>query len=194
MTATLTGDKELARRLDQLSKSGAKKACRAGLNAGANPILKAARAAVNSAPMPAGAGQGWASLKKTARQSLRKRFVKGKLDVIIGFGVGSTKTKAAKKRKMSAHERYVAGQGFDRRLKGAGISEANIHWFVLGTAARYAKTVRGKSLKRARYTGTVSATLAGIIPNATMQSAGTSVDAARRKIAEVIEREASKQA
>lgn len=195
MTATLTGDKELIRKLNELSRSGAKKAARAGLNAGATPILKAARAAVNSASPPAGStGPGWDSLKKTARQALKKRFVKGKLDVKVGFGVGSSKSKAAKGKRMTAHERYVYGQGGGRLVRGAGISEANIHWFALGTAGRYAKTIRGQSLKKARFTGSVHASLGDALPNAATQSAAASVEAARRKIAEVIEREARKQA
>ena len=195
MTAMLTGDKELIRKLNELSCSGAKKAARAGINAGATPVLKAARAAVNSASPPAGAtGPGWDSLKKTARQALKKRFVKGKLDVKVGFGVGSSKSKAAKAKRMTAHERNAFGQGGAGLVRGVGISDANIHWFVLGTTGRWAKKVRGQSLRKARFTGRITSVLSGVVPNATMQSAGASVEAARRKIAEVIEREARKQA
>ncbi len=186
MTATLTGDKELIRKLNGLSRSGAKKAARAGLNAGATPVLKAARAAVNSASPPAGStGPGWDSLKKTARRALKKRFVKGKLDVKVGFGVGSSKSKAAKAKRMTAHERSTYGQGGAGLVRGVGISEANIHWFVLGTSERRTKK---------RRTGSIRPVLADVVPNATMQSAGASVEAARRKIAEVIEREARKRA
>ena len=169
MTAQLTGDKELIRKLNELGTRGAKKATRAGIRAAMTPVAKAARAAVN-------ATSASPALKRAARKAIGKRFVRAKLEAKVGFGVG----KPSKKKRSAAKERAMAG---DR--KGVGVSASNIHWFILGTQER--STAK-------RRTGRIESVLSGVIPNATMASAGASVEAARRKIQQVIEREARKRA
>ncbi len=177
MTAQLTGDKELIRKLNQLGTKGAKKATRAGIRAAMTPVVKAARAGVNATTTASPA------VKRAARKAIGKRFVAKKAEAKVGFGVG----KPAKKKRMAAHERNVYGEGGARLVRGVGISASNIHWFILGTKERATKTP-------ARATGRIKSVLSDVIPNATMQSAGASVEAARQKIQQVIEREAQKRA
>ncbi len=172
MTAVLQGDKELIRKLNDLGSKGAKKATRAGIRAAMTPVAKAARAAVNAAP-------GSPELKRAARKAIGNRFAARTGTAKVGFGVG----KASRAKRSAAKQRAIAGASGER--KGVGVSAANIHWFVLGTQER-------RTSKRA--TGRIESVLANVIPNATMQSAGASVEAARQKIQQVIEREARKRA
>ena len=176
MTAQLTGDKELVRNLNELGTKGAKKATRAGIRAAMTPVARAARAGVNATTASP-------AVKRAARKAIGKRFVAKKAEAKVGFGVG----KPSKKKRMAAHERNVYGEGGARLVRGVGISASNIHWFILGTKERATKTP-------ARATGRIKSVLSDVIPNATMQSAGASVEAARRKIQQVIEREARKRA
>jgi len=190
MTAVLEGDRELARKLAMLGSSGIRKAARGGINASLTPLKKAMKSAVNATPASP-------AIKKIARKAIAKRMVKGKMEGKVGFGVGSRKTKAGKKTMSAAKARHVAGMSGER--KGVGISATNVHWFVLGTHPpkgdpREATTLRGADLKKPRKTGKVDPDLAIVAAYGHRQSAGASVEAARKKIEQIIEREARKRA
>lgn len=177
MTAQLTGDKELIRRLNELGTRGAKKATRAGIRAAMTPVAKACRAAVNAASVSMKhSSDGGASLKRAARKAVIANFSTRTGVAKVGW---PKDVKASKGKRRAAHERAASTKS------GVGISISNIHWFVLGTSER--STAK-------RRTGRIDSVLADVIPKATMQSAGASVEAARRKIQEVIEREARKRA
>lgn len=169
MTAVLLGDKALTRKLDRLSKSGSKKAIVAGIRASMTPIAKAMRAAIN-------ASEASPKLKREARKTIGARFAKGfkqrnVREAKVGFSVGKKKKAIAKA--TAAHE---GG--------GVGLSAANIHWFVLGTDERQQKS--GKA------TGKIEGVFGDVTRQALATSAPASVAAARKKIKQVIEREARK--
>ena len=177
MTAVLLGDKELTRKLDRLSKSGSKRAITAGIQAGMTPIAKAMRAGIN-------ATDASPYLKREARKTIGSQFAKAyKRDVReakVGFSVGK-KQGAIKKAVAARGKRMAAGKGGGG---GVGISAANIHWFVLGTDERQHKSRHP--------TGQIANIFGGVTRLALAGSAGASLAAARRKIKQVIEREARK--
>ena len=166
---TLLGDKELIRKLDRLSKSGSKRAIVAGIQAGMTPIAKAMRAAINAADASPG-------LKRQARKTIGARFAKAYKqskvrEAKVGFAVGKKKKTIVKA--VAAHEG-----------SGVGISAANIHWFVLGTDERKRKS--GAS------TGKIEGVFGDVTRQALATSAPASLAAAKKKIKQVIEREARK--
>ena len=67
---------------------------------------------------------------------------------------------------------------------GVGVSAANIHWFVLGTDERHQKS--------GHPTGQIANVFGNVTRLALTASTGPSLAAARRKITQVIEREARK--
>lgn len=165
---SVTGDKQLDRKLKALSDSGARKAMRAGITAGMTPLVKALRAAVNAAPVSA-------ALKRSARKTIGKRFgkakggeAKGQYQAKVGFGVG--------KKRSAPKERG--------KRKGVGIGVANIHWPVLGTL--YRRTKAGHD------TGAMPAALKGLPAKAIDATKDAVLEAARNKIRETITREAAK--
>jgi len=173
--ATLSGDKQLIRKLSHLKGRGAQKATDAGLRAALTPVGKALRAAVNAS----GASP---ELKRAARASIGQRFqrrakVRGK----VGFGVG----KPAKKKRMTAHQRNVYGQGGAGLVRGVGVSATNIHWFVLGTDQRVTSA--------GRVTGSIEDVFSGVTDTAVDASIGPALEAARAKMEQVFLRESRKQ-
>jgi len=165
--AALLGGKEFDRKLVRLGRRGSKRAITAGIRAGMTPIAKAMRAAINEA-------EASAELKREARKTIGKRFARAYKSTLreakVGFSVGK-KQKTLKK----------TGGGASR---GVGASARNIHWFVLGTDDRFLKT--GHS------TGQIENVFGAVTRAAVATSAVASVNAARRKIFEVIKREAQK--
>jgi hypothetical protein len=175
--AVLLGDKELTRKLDHLSKSGSKRAIVSGIRASMTPIAKAMRAAIN-------ATDASPSLKREARKTIGTRFAKAyKRDVReakVGFAVGKKK-KTIQRAVEARGKRIEAGKSSG---SGVGISAANIHWFVLGTDERHHKS--------GHPTGQIANIFGGVTRLALAGSAAASLAAARRKIKQVIEREARK--
>ena len=167
MTATLLGDKALARKLNSLSKKASKKAIVAGITASMTPIVRVMRAGVNNISSEDFSASG----KKAARATINKRFKKARREdtrsAVVGFGVGKRKRAPSR-----------GGR------RGVGIGSQNIHWFVLGTKER--------TTSEGRVTGEMSKILEGIAKMALASTRMASLAAAKKKIAQVIEREAKK--
>jgi hypothetical protein len=175
MARGLKGLDKMLRTLNTTKDKTAKKCARAGVSAGLTPLTKAMRAAVNASPASTELKR---QARKTIGRSLKKR--RGNYSGKAGFGVG----KPSKKKNMTAHERYVYGQGGAKLASGVGISATNIHWFVLGTDERQTKS--GKA------TGQIKDLLKGVVPSATMSARGAMLQAARKKCTEVLARETAK--
>lgn len=177
MTATLLGSKELNRKLDRLSKSGSKRAIVGGIRAGMTPIARAMRAAINTSDASP-------ELKREARKTIGARFDKKRYSDVrqarVGFSVGKKK-KTIQRAQAARGKRVAEGKSGGG---GVGISAANIHWFVLGTDERQTKS--------GRRTGKIKGVFGNVTRQALASSAGASLAAARRKIRQVIEREARK--
>ena len=189
MTATLLGPKELSRQLDHLSKSGSKRAIVAGIKAGMKPIAKRMRAEIQSTAKPDGwSAEGFKAIRREAKRSIGTRFAKKYRKDIreakVGVAVGKRKKmrqRAIGKAMEGRVKRAAAGKAGG---KGVGVSLANIHWFFLGTADR--------ATKAGHPTGKIQAVFKHVTRMALASSAGASLAAARRKIKQVIEREARK--
>lgn len=181
---TVEGLDALQRKLMNLEDKGAQKAIRAGIRAGLSPVAKALRAAVNSS----GASP---AMKREARKLVGRRYGKakvtgrtGSVEAKVGFGVGMRPSgKKARARAASKRGEAKALRALSRR-PGVGISQSNIHWFVLGT--------KDRRQKKGRRTGRIPALLAGLAQKAAAQSSQAALEAARVKIKEVIESEAKK--
>lgn len=174
MAAGLKGLDKLLRTLNTTRDKTTKKCARAGTNAGLTALTKAMRAAVNSTPASS-------AIKRAARKAIGKSLkasrgtgMKGIVGGKAGFSVG----KQSKKKREAAKARSMAGGG------GVGISAANIHWFVLGTDDRYHKS--------GHPTGKIEDVLKGVVPSATMAARGDMLEAARKKITQVLARETAK--
>jgi hypothetical protein len=175
----LQGLNELREKIKYLADKGVKKAAKAGVNAGLQPLLSGIRQEINGAPISA-------ELKAAIRKTLGKRLKKQGDDYVgkAGFGVGQ----ASKKKKEAARARAGRGQkgirGLTGEERGVGVSSANIHWFVLGTQQRQTKSGHA--------TGKIEALLAGFIAKAA-QSAGPRITAAAaERIQKVLAAEAAK--
>ncbi len=170
--ATVTGDKQIRRQLAHLKKRVAKRAMTSGINASMTALGKGLRAAINATNVDS-------NMKKEARRSIGKRFKRGGTSRMgittaqvakVGFKIG--KTKAQQKKRT---------QGASR---GVGVSVRNIHWFVLGTD------------ERAHDSGSPTGKIQGVFGDVTAQamasSSGAAIAAARKKVGQVILREAAK--
>jgi hypothetical protein len=191
----LKGLAELNVTLQDLAANGARKAAKAGTNAGLGVLANALKSAVN-------ASSASPELKAAARKTIAKRLKRreGQETVgKVGFGVGrrSQKTKKAQ----SAHQRYMAGQGGAHNMRGVGVSSANIHWFVLGTQDRTAgaKTNRASEIRGRKHftvprhhTGRIRDLLGGLLGPAAAACQGEMLEAARAKCEQVLAAEAAK--
>lgn len=170
--ATVTGDKQIQRKLRHLGTRVAKRAMTAGINASMTVLNKGMRAAINATDVDS-------NLKREARRSIGKRFKRGgtsRMGVTtaqvakLGFKVGKKKAKQDK--------RTTSSSG------GVGASVRNIHWFVLGTK------------ERRHDSGSPTGRIQGVFGNVTAQamasSSGAAVVAARAKVGQVILRDARK--
>jgi hypothetical protein len=179
MTATLLGDKQLERKLKHLSHRGSKRAITAGIRAGMTPIAQAMRAAINSADASA-------ELKREARKTIGARFGKtrkiSERHAKVGFAVGKRQKQIKTAQK---------GHG-ERGGGGVGISAANIHWYVMGTDERVLKKGSARGPKAGHPTGQIANVFGEVTRLALAGSMQASVAAARKKISQVIEREAKK--
>ncbi len=192
-TATITGDKALDRKFKRLAGRVQRDALRKGIRASMTPIAKAARAAI-------GATDASPSLKRGAKRMIGKRLAKGRKGGAakgeFGAKVGFAVAKKPRKR--------LAGT---RTRPGVGVSEINIHWFVLGTKKRYTGTrtwsvkkggvkigTRSKSTGNVRrYTGFIEAgKFENVMKVALSTSASASIKAAGKKIKQVITKEAKR--
>lgn len=170
MADDLQGFDQLLAKLTKLEDKKEKRIARAGVSAGIKALVAAQKAAVNSAPISG-------ALKAAARKAIGKRIVKDQGAIVAGkagFGVG----KSTRKKRESAHQRHMRGQGGAHETKGVGASAANIHWFVLGTQER--ETAGGHG------TGEVPSLLAGAIQTASTGAGEAMINAARDKIKKLI--------
>ena len=187
----LSGLDELRRTLNTTKDKIVRRASKAGINAGLVPLVRAMRAAINAAPAaPHAKREARKKLHRDyridARKTLAKRLQKKGGETIgkAGFGVGKqTKAKLAK------------------AASGVGISSSNVHWFVLGTKERdlSEKTKgRGRSARQVKTghakhpTGKIDPLLKGVTTMAAGTAGPAMVEAARRKIQEVMAREVAK--
>jgi hypothetical protein len=184
MSMALEGLDELRRTLTNLKDKGVKKAAKAGINAGLQPLISAIRSQVNSAPISA-------DLKKEVRATIGKRLQKVGDDYVgkAGFGVG----KSSKSKKVKAATRHG-------EKGGVGISSANIHWFVLGTAERFTGSKQAGGPKHryrkntgnaAHATGKIEPVLAGFVAKAAESAESRITAAAASKISAVLTAEAT---
>lgn len=178
----------LVRSLDTLKTSGARRVAKAGVNAGLTVLAQAMRVAINaSGASPA--------MKRAVKVTISKRLKRKEGQPTVGkagFAVG--KRSAAKLAKAAAR----AG---DRSRRGVGISAANVHWAVLGTAERnQATATKGRGAKarqvptgRARHrTGRMPSQLPAVIASAASAAHAAMLEAARRKMEQVMQREAAR--
>ena len=170
-TPSLRGVNKMIANLKKTQAKTARKIERASISAGLTPATKAIRSGVNGTSADA-------RLKKAARKTIgrsvkRKRLGESNYQGKVGFGVG----KPSKKKRAAATARAKGGHGI-------GLSAANIHWFVLGTAARYHKS--------GRFTGILPAYLEGIVPRSMASARGLIKDAMRQKAKQVLARETAK--
>ena len=106
---TITGHKELDRKLAKLGGPVARKVCASGVRAGLGVVRKAIREEV---PV--------ASVRKVVASRFKRRTKKSALVAKVGAGVGKHKTKQVAK----------------RSRPGVGIGKQNAHWYFLGTSTR----------------------------------------------------------
>jgi hypothetical protein len=170
---TISGTEDLARKLDRLGGTVARRAMRSAVNASLMPVTKTLRAAINSSPASP-------ELKRQARKTIGKTIGKikggpgrGQMQAKAGYAVGKKTTKAER-----------AGK------KGVGIGVANIHWFVLGTDKRYLKYGSIKGPKANHPTGKIKPPLAGTMQQAVAALSGAALEAARAKLSAILLKEA----
>jgi len=178
----LLGDKAMDRKLKRLGTTGSNRAITAGIRASMTPVARAMRTAVN-------ASDASSYLKREARKSIGQRFAKnrkkGVKEAKVGFSVGK-KQKQIKAAGAARGKRLAAGKGGGR---GVGISATNIHWFVLGTDLRRTKSGFGSGEKG---TGKIANVFGDVTRLAFAGSNVAAVNAARKKIWQVIKKEALK--
>ena len=119
---TVVGAAALQRKLDMLSKTGAKRAVQRGLNKGAQIALKSVKKAIPSRLKDARKAVGWRALKRSQN--------KNEPGVKIGAAVG----KRGKKYYSTAKQK--------RSRPGVGIGLENIMWAYLGTERRSTGSTR----------------------------------------------------
>ena len=119
---TWTGLLDIDARLEELGTSSARKVTRSALNRGMSLMASSMRQALRQADISP-------ELRKALRPLIGKRLkvqrFSGNVTAKVGFGVGKS------------HGKQAPRSGKNRG--GVGISGANVHWIVLGTADRYTK-------------------------------------------------------
>jgi pyruvate dehydrogenase complex dehydrogenase (E1) component len=186
-TVSVTGLKNLDRKLARLQKEVAPKAAKAGTQAALTLVAKGMRQAVNSTDAST-------ALKAEARRAIGSKVRKGGTDKFgktrepvakVGFAVGKKRKKAVAASQKARGERAAKGKAGG---KGVGVSAQNIHWFVLGTKKRTVTTGRfaGKEV------GEIDPIFGGVTDVA-MQTHGEAAAAAgAAKAKAIVEKEAKR--
>jgi hypothetical protein len=180
----LEGVEQLNRKLESLGTTTARRAMRSAVNAALTPIVKAARGRINAASASS-------ELKTEARKYIGKRLKKQfgggarNTEAKAGFAVGMTVKKAAKAQKSKFYR-------MDNKRKGVGVSAANIHWFVLGTARRRLWTGSARGPKAGHSTGQIVPPFAGVMESAVAISQNAALAAARNKLSQILLKEAQR--
>lgn len=170
MAEVLIGAKELERRLAYLAGEGSSRVARAGTSAMATPLKQGIRRQVNAASVDPG-------MKKAVRTTIGskvKRNADGSYGLKAGLGVG----KPSKAKKAKARERASGSR------PGVGISSANIHWVILGTANR--------RTKGGAYRGRLPAQFAGVVPNGVASAIPAAMEKSAEKAKIALHKEALK--
>lgn len=110
--STITGDKEIDRKLKHLASKGQKRVARSGIGKAMTVLSRGIRNAIPP---------NYKSAKKAIGRRNKKNKHTHKHEAKVGLGVGK-QTKSKKQR--------------DPRKPGVGISKTNIHWLILGTSTR----------------------------------------------------------
>jgi hypothetical protein len=153
----VTGDKELDRALNLLGKK-ANSIAASGIRAALNEVKKGIQS----------------ELPTRLRRAVGSRFKKrraGRVEAKAGGAVGN------------AHK-YAGQRPSGTGRPGVGISGNNIHWYLAGTEPRRATRLRGKSLRKSRYTGSMPSVAA--VPRGYAKSERWAMEAARKKMRERI--------
>ncbi len=174
---SITGARELDRKLQYLTTAGSKRAVSAGINAGLTVVTKEIRAEIGNTPVII-RGTDSSAVKRAARKSIGKKWRRGGTN-----RMGKTTARVAKAGFAVGKKQPPAEKRPGKR--GVGLSARNIHWFVLGTKERHQYTT-------GRKTGKIRAFLEDVIHKAMATSGGQVVMAIRDKTAQVITHEARK--
>ena len=133
MSAFVTGDKEIDRKLADLKQSAQNKVARPSLTKGARLSAKAMKAAVP------------ANLKDAKKAIGFKVKVKGSDQIIAKAGAAVGVKKSRLEKQLAKQKGKRAGH------PGVGISAANIQWFIMGTADRMTGSVQRRNKLRGNY-------------------------------------------
>lgn len=192
MAQALQGLDELLSTLSTIKDRGAKRAARAGLTAGLAVLRTSMRSQIN-------ATSASPALKRAARASIGSKLKKEAEGIAgkVGFSVGKKLKTVSKQSAAKLAKQTAKGT----RSGGVGISASNIHWFVLGTVPRETGSVARKS-KGGNYrsstgnpvhkTGSIRPILGSVVLMAVASSNAAMLDAARKKVTEVLAAEAAK--
>lgn len=123
MAKSITGVRELDRRLRRLDDKVARRLASAAVRSGLRLLVKEIKSGLPTELKEAKTAVGWRFKKSTTRD--------GK-DAKVGFGVGKRSSEAKRS---------------GRNSGGIGITKQNVHWFVLGTPSRTQETT-GRSTGR----------------------------------------------
>lgn len=130
---TVTGIESLDRKLDALESRIARKVVRSATAAGLTVLSKAIRDEITHDPGLS--REAKRALKRAVGQRFQRRRRTSTLyEAKAGFGVG-----AARKKQPQRSGKNVTKAG---RPIGTGLAGQNVHWFALGTQARYTKSRR----------------------------------------------------
>lgn len=168
------GTQQLEANLTKLRGPTADRMTTASVRGGLKVLKKAMRSFVNQS-------QAQPAVKRNARRllgtSIRQKAAKGRpAQAKAGFAVGKPRgTKA-----------IAAG------LKGVGLSAANIHWFVLGTAERTIRQGKKPFPRKGMKTGKIRPLLAGIPAKALRSTKTLFMYEAARAAKAVMEKEVRK--
>jgi len=130
---SLQGLAELSQTLIDIGDKAAKKAAKAGVNAGLGVLAKEIKDQVNAMGVSG-------ELKAAIRKTVGKRLLKKEGDEYAGKAGFSVGTQSESKQR-KAKARSQRGQKGSREKRGVGISAANVHW-LLGTKDRRTESGR----------------------------------------------------
>lgn len=180
----LAGLGKMFRTLENL-KGSARKAARAGIDAGLASLVRTTKKAIDGT-------DAHPDVKRIGKQTIGKRIVSERRQITegkTGFGVGKKGKKTRSKRAGQAKARAA-----DKSKRGVGVSASNIHWFVRGAGMpnQGGKSKGKRKLDTGENRGRMKPTLDGVIDTAISVGAAPALAAAAVKTKQVLAREAAK--
>ncbi len=130
----VSGDKELLKKMDNLSKAVRNKIGKKAVTAGVKIMAKAIKKEIPSNQKSARKAIGYSFKRPGSGRYKNIIFAKA------GAGAGMKKEK---RRKIEAQRRFNRKS----KKKGVGIGVSNVHWLLAGTDKRYTGTKRGGAHK-----------------------------------------------